>query len=201
MAPNRPPVYFRATPIECKRPRKPVERRSDRATDLPRDRPRVTRSDHDGAFIIALFQQPLSAVCPSPLGCSAGRGWACICRWASSRIRRAARLGAFGLLRGGRLALHLALRILRTCNVAARAIHRLGRRMLLGVRANAGGLAAALRRRPGTGVLVCCAAHIAGPGPCGAGAKDDDGATGKSVVSCSCASPLFSCRAPRRNGR
>jgi hypothetical protein len=28
-------------------------------------------------------------------------------------IHRAARLGAFGLLRGGRLALHLALRILR----------------------------------------------------------------------------------------
>src|SRR4029077_7490970 len=50
---------------------------------LPRDHPRVTRSDHDGAFIIALFQQPLSAVSPAPLGCSATDGWACICRWAS----------------------------------------------------------------------------------------------------------------------
>ena len=60
-----------------------------------------------------------------------------------------------------------------------RAIHRLGRRMLLGVRAHAGGLVAALRRRSGTGILVCGTAHVAGPGPCGAGAKDDDGATGR----------------------
>ena len=51
--------------------------------------------------------------------------------------------------------------------------------MLLSVRTCAGGLAAALRRRSGTGVLVCGAARVAGAGPCGAGAKDDDGATGE----------------------
>src|SRR5258707_8068508 len=45
--------------------------------------PFVRQTSHDGAVIIALFQQPLSAVCPSPLGCSATDGWACICRWAS----------------------------------------------------------------------------------------------------------------------
>jgi hypothetical protein len=49
---------------------------------------------------------------------------------------------------------------------------------MLRIRAHAGGLAAALRRRSGTCVLVC-AARVAGPGPCGAGAKDNDGATGE----------------------
>jgi len=50
---------------------------------IARDRPRRARSDHDGAFIIALFQQSLSAVCPSLLGCMPTDGWACICRCAS----------------------------------------------------------------------------------------------------------------------
>ena len=50
---------------------------------------------------------------------------------------------------------------------------------MLRVRAHAGGLAAALRRRSRTRVLVGGAARVAGPGPCGAGAKDNDRATGE----------------------
>ena len=64
---------------------------------IARDRPRRARSDHDGAFIIALFQQSLSAVCPSPLGCMPTDGWACICRWASWEF-----IGLPGLAPSGR---------------------------------------------------------------------------------------------------
>ena len=79
---------------------------------IARDRPRRARSDHDGAFIIALFQQSLLPVCPSPFRLHGHRRLGMHLSLALLGIHRVARLGAFGLLRSGRLALHLALRIL-----------------------------------------------------------------------------------------
>ena len=140
--PKQATVYFRTTPIECKRPRKPVERRSDRTNGLPRDRPRVTGSDHDGAFIIALFNSPCLR--------SALRPWAARLRTAGHasvagppenspgcpawRLRPVAQRSAGPASGAGYPAMRLQHHRSRD--------HRLGRRMLLGVRANAGGLAA-----------------------------------------------------------
>ena len=95
--PKQATVYFRTTPIERKRPRKPVERRSDRTNGLPRDRPRVTGSDHDGAFIIALFNSPCLRL-PFALGLLGYGQLGMNLSLGLLRIRRAARLGAFGLL-------------------------------------------------------------------------------------------------------
>ena len=110
--PKQATVYFRTTPIERKRPRKPVERRSDRTNGLPRDRPRVTE-----AITTALSSLRCSTalVCglPFALGLLGYGRLGMHLSLGLLRIRRAARLGAFGLLRSGRLALHLALGILR----------------------------------------------------------------------------------------
>ena len=146
---------------------------------IARDRPRRARSDHDGAFIIALFQQSLSAVCPSPLGCwppTAGHASVAGPPGNSSgcpawRLRPVAQRSA-GPASG---AAYPAMRLQRRRSRDSSS--RLADAAC--VRAHAGGLAAALRRRSGTGVLVCGAARVAGPGPCGAGAKDNDGATGE----------------------
>ena len=78
-----------------------------------------------------------------------------ICSAASiSRLPR--RLGALRLLCGRRLALHLLLSILgRGCDVASRAVHRIGRRML-------------------TGVCRACAGSLAGVSLCGSGSRGVD---------------------------
>ena len=64
------------------------------------------------------------------------------------------RLGALGLLRGGRLSLHLPLGVLRRGgNISARAVHGVCRRMLLAVIADAHCLAGTLRCRSGPCIL------------------------------------------------
>ena len=92
-------------------------------------------------------------------------------------------LGALGLLRCRRLALHLPLRILRRGrSVAAGLVHRAGRRVVLGISGHAGrGLAAARRCGSGTCILEVCGAARGIARTCqrGAGAQDKDGATGE----------------------
>jgi hypothetical protein len=69
------------------------------------------------------------------------------------------RLGALGLLRGGRLSLHLPLGVLRRGgNLSAGAVHGACRPMLLAVIADAHGLVGTLRCRSGPCILQVCGA-------------------------------------------
>jgi hypothetical protein len=86
-------------------------------------------------------------------------------------------LGTLSLLRRRRLTLHLFLRVLRRgCGVTGGAVHRAGRRMLIGTRT--GG---SIRRRTAyrgsrTCILrVCGTAGVTGPGQRGAGTQDENG--------------------------
>jgi hypothetical protein len=90
------------------------------------------------------------------------------------------RLGALGLLRGGRLSLHLPLGVLRRgCNISAGAVHGACRRMLLAVIADAHCLAGTLRCRSGPCILQIrgAAGGVTWASQCSSGAQDDDGAT------------------------
>ena len=147
---------------------------------LARDRPHVTRSDHGGTLIIALFNSPFSGL-PFAPGAARPRtaGHASVAgppgnssgcpAW---RLRPVAKRSAGPASGAAYPATMLQRRRSRDLIVSVG-------ECCFGVRAHAGGLAAALRRRSGTGILVCGTAHVAGPGPCRAGAKDDDGATGE----------------------
>ena len=89
------------------------------------------------------------------------------------------RLDPLGLLRRGRLTLHLFLHILRRRrNIAGCSIHCAGWRMLLISRRACCRLAAANRCGTGTRILqACSSAGVAGTCHCGANTQDDDGAT------------------------
>jgi hypothetical protein len=98
------------------------------------------------------------------------------------RTHLGTRLGALGLLRGGRLSLHLPLGVLRRGgNLSAGAVHGACRRMLLAVIADAHGLVGTLRCRSGPCILQVCGAAggVTWASQCGSGAQDI-----RSTVSC-----------------
>ena len=88
------------------------------------------------------------------------------------------RLGALGLLRGGRLSLHLPLGVLRRGrNISAGAVHGACRRMLLAVIADSHCLAGTLRCRSGPCILQVrgAASGVTWASQCSSGAQDDRG--------------------------